>query len=175
MSSRFFARLIIFISLLLLLQSIIFGISYIALIKNKPISFFGITSIQANIYDEGYRIIWQSKKECVDFDEKLIYVPRHGSCNFKNPEFDTTLDFYNLGRKNENNFDEDKTKNDGIVVLGDSYAMGWGVENNETFSSLLEKELGKKFGDKFDKPQCPKCGIKFSIEAGMEPPKRLEG
>ena len=31
--------------------------------------------------------------------------------------------------------------------------------------------LGKNFGDKFDKPQCPKCGIKFSIEAGMEPPK----
>lgn len=23
--------------------------------------------------------------------------------------------------------------------------------------------LGKKFGDKFDKPQCPKCGVKFSI------------
>ena len=40
---------------------------------------------------------------------------------------------------------------------------------------VLGLVLGKNFGDKFDKPQCPKCGIKFSIETGMEPPKRLEG
>ena len=106
MSSKFFARFIIFISLLLLLQSIIFGISYIALIKNKPINFFGITSIQKSIYSEGYRNIWQSNKDCVDFDEDLIYVPSHGSCNFRNPEFDTTLDFYYFGRRNENNFDD---------------------------------------------------------------------
>lgn len=27
--------------------------------------------------------------------------------------------------------------------------------------------LGKNFGNKFDKPQCPKCGIKFDISAGF--------
>lgn len=26
---------------------------------------------------------------------------------------------------------------------------------------------GKKFGEKFDRPQCPKCGIKFDITAGF--------
>ena len=26
---------------------------------------------------------------------------------------------------------------------------------------------GKKFGQKFDRPQCPKCGIKFDITAGF--------
>lgn len=26
---------------------------------------------------------------------------------------------------------------------------------------------GKKFGEKFDKPQCPKCGVKFHINAGF--------
>jgi hypothetical protein len=26
---------------------------------------------------------------------------------------------------------------------------------------------GKKFGKKFDRPQCPKCGIKFDITAGF--------
>lgn len=144
MNSRFFAKLIILISLLLFIQTIIFGISYIALIINKPINFLGITSIQKNIYFEGYRNIWQTKRNCVDFDEELIYVPRHGSCSFKNPEFDTNLNFYEYGRKNQNNIDEDKTANNGIAVLGDSYAMGWGVENNETFSSLLEKELERK-------------------------------
>jgi hypothetical protein len=27
--------------------------------------------------------------------------------------------------------------------------------------------FGKKVGDKIDKPQCPKCGIKFSVHDGM--------
>ncbi len=27
--------------------------------------------------------------------------------------------------------------------------------------------LGKDFGKKFDRPQCPKCGIKFDITAGF--------
>ena len=62
MNSKFFAKLIIFLSLLLLLQSIIFAISYITLIKNKPLNFFGITSIQKNIYFKGYRKIWKSTK-----------------------------------------------------------------------------------------------------------------
>jgi hypothetical protein len=26
---------------------------------------------------------------------------------------------------------------------------------------------GKKFGEKFDRPQCPKCGVKFDITAGF--------
>jgi lysophospholipase L1-like esterase len=31
-----------------------------------------------------------------------------------------------------------------IIVLGDSYAMGWGMENEKIFPSLLEKETGMK-------------------------------
>ena len=35
--------------------------------------------------------------------------------------------------------------------------------------------FGKKFGDKFDKPQCPACGVKFSIHDGMsEEPQTIE-
>jgi hypothetical protein len=26
---------------------------------------------------------------------------------------------------------------------------------------------GKKFGEKFDRPQCPKCGVKFDIREGF--------
>ena len=36
--------------------------------------------------------------------------------------------------------------------------------------------LGKKVGNKFDKPQCPKCGIKFSVHDGMsDEPPRISG
>ena len=31
--------------------------------------------------------------------------------------------------------------NNGIVVLGDSHAMGWGVNDDETFSSILENKI----------------------------------
>ena len=35
--------------------------------------------------------------------------------------------------------DHPSTNSKGIVVLGDSHAMGWGVNDQDTFSSQLEK------------------------------------
>ena len=35
------------------------------------------------------------------------------------------------------------TKRPGIAVLGDSHAMGWGVNDDETFSAVLEKKIDK--------------------------------
>ena len=86
--------------------------------------------------------MWQQKKECVNFDKDLIYVPSFKKCDFKNIEFETTLNFDQYGRKNENNFEESSKEK--IAILGDSEAMGWGVNNNETFSSLIEKSLKVK-------------------------------
>ena len=31
-----------------------------------------------------------------------------------------------------------------IAVLGDSVSMGWGVDDNQTFSSILERNLKRK-------------------------------
>jgi hypothetical protein len=36
---------------------------------------------------------------------------------------------------------------------------------------ILGLVTGKEFGKKFDRPQCPKCGVKFDINAGF--PKNL--
>ena len=41
--------------------------------------------------------IWQSKKECVQYDDKLLYKPSSG-CRFSNKEFSTSLNFSEAGR-----------------------------------------------------------------------------
>ena len=45
------------------------------------------------------------------------------------------------GRITKNNLIEN---NNGIAILGDSHAMGWGVNDEETFAALLENKINKK-------------------------------
>ena len=92
-------------------------------------------AVQKSLYYGPYLEVWQNKHDCVTYDEELIYVPKIGACRHKNAEFDTTLNFTKNGRlmpkiKNKN------TKP--IIVLGDSHAMGWGVNDNKTFSYVLQ-------------------------------------
>lgn len=85
----------------------------------------------------GTRNIWQGNSECIKFNEKLVYVPAERSCKFQNIEFDTKVSFDANGRKQTHPSSNSK----GIAVIGDSVAMGWGVNDNETFSYFLEKKL----------------------------------
>jgi hypothetical protein len=93
---------------------------------------------QRVFYSAGFRRIWQAQRECVEFDEILLYVPRQGECKFDNVEFKTIQSFDELGRVTKG-----KTNNVGIAVLGDSHAMGWGVGNDETFAAHLERMTGR--------------------------------
>jgi lysophospholipase L1-like esterase len=99
-----------------------------------------LRDFQRDFYnDRGYRKIWQTQKDCIQPDERLIYVPRIGSCRFANAEFDTTVGFEKDGRL-RNDMPEHYSEV-GIVLLGDSYAMGWGVNDRETFANVLQDEL----------------------------------
>jgi hypothetical protein len=112
------------------------------LINKKIINFPLILDYQKNFYHQlGYRKIWQTQKECVEFDSNLIFRPAIGKCIFKNIEFSTELNFNMNGRVTKNNLIENKN---GIAILGDSHAMGWGVNDEETFAALLEKKINKK-------------------------------
>ena len=144
MRTKILAILFIIFIIIFSVQSIIYSLSYLALINNKIINFPGIISVQKDIYFKGYRKLWQEKKECIDFSMDLIYVPSFNKCLFENPEFKTVLNFNEYGRKNENSLKESNIPKKGIAVLGDSEAMGWGVNNNETFSSIIERSINKK-------------------------------
>jgi len=128
----------------LLITAFVFSFSLISLNKGKTYDLFWIKSIQNKIYQRGYRNIWQFQRECVNYDKYLLYKPKSGRCSFSNPEFKTILTFDEFTRKHNL-----KTKNldyeDDFLVLGDSIAMGWGVNDNETFAYFLEKNLEKNF------------------------------
>ena len=86
--------------------------------------------------------IWQSQHDCVEYDEVFLYRPSSG-CVFSNPEFSTKLTFSQDGRTWDN-----RSKLEGqkpVFVLGDSLSMGWGVNDDETFSHIMEKTLSVPF------------------------------
>ena len=122
----------------MLLTTIVFAFSYISLINGKTYDLFWIKSIQKKIYFRGYRDILHYNQNCIKFDKKLLYKPKTGVCNFKNAEFNTNLTFNEFLRIHEDN-NAKKIKKTDLVVLGDSIAMGWGVNDNETFSYHLQK------------------------------------
>jgi lysophospholipase L1-like esterase len=116
--------------------------SSIFLIKGYVIDISIIRDYQRNFYHQlGFRKIWQHDKNCIVFDYLLIFKPNLGNCKFTNTEFNTELNFSSNGRLNGNTKINLKTNKSGIAVLGDSHAMGWGVNDNETFSALLEEKL----------------------------------
>ncbi len=68
----------------------------------------------------------------------LGYTLRPGRFRFRNTEFETSYDVNRLGVRD----DSQSLEGPQIVVIGDSFAQGWGVEQGETFASVLEHLSG---------------------------------
>jgi len=107
---------------------------------NLP-NFNTLNKIQRVYYFGGIRNIWQYQPDCVDVGGNLIYQPKNGRCFFENLEFSNMLTFDEEGRANNFYFDPNLPR---IAVLGDSHAMGWGVEDNNTFSAQLQSITNRK-------------------------------
>lgn len=125
---------IIAVSLWLLISAFVLVLAYSNMMWKKPSAIGVVRDVQRLMYFEGLRRIWQQHADCIEFDEKLAYVPRLGRCTFSNLEFDTSLHFTPLGRHIHY---QETPKGRPILVLGDSHAMGWGVNDGETFSQVL--------------------------------------
>ena len=135
MRGKFFAKLFILFVTYLFVCAIIYFVSYFSLAKKIFIDLPAFRAVQKSLYYGPYLEVWQNKHDCVTYDEELIYVPKIGACRHKNAEFDTTLNFTKNGRS----MPKIKNKNTKpIIVLGDSHAMGWGVNDNKTFSYVLQ-------------------------------------
>jgi lysophospholipase L1-like esterase len=80
----------------------------------------------------------QVMPECAQYDETLTYTLRPGGCTFANREFSTKYAINSLGlRDDEQSLDAPR-----VVMLGDSVTMGWGVEQDEAFPSVFERQTG---------------------------------
>jgi lysophospholipase L1-like esterase len=76
--------------------------------------------------------------DCALYDSELFYLLKPGTCRFENREFATTYEINSAGLRD----DESSLTHPRVIALGDSYTMGWGVQQDESFPQLLEKELG---------------------------------
>lgn len=80
----------------------------------------------------------RAEPACSRHDRELGYTLRPGKCRFANLEFDTEVRVNRLGVRD----DAASLEQPEIVILGDSYAMGWGVTEEATFGSKLEQMAG---------------------------------
>jgi hypothetical protein len=73
------------------------------------------------------------------YDPELVYTLQPGAFVFSNIEFSTQYVVNSAGvRDNQRSLTRPE-----IVVAGDSYAMGWGVHQEESFPELIEKRTGR--------------------------------
>ena len=86
------------------------------------------------------RSLLQALPECARYDRGLFYTLKPGECRFRNREFDTPLRVNSAGVRD----DEASLQAPEVIVLGDSFAMGWGVQQDESFPEVLEQRLGRK-------------------------------
>jgi len=122
------------------------GFSFYLNSTGSVLNVWPVNLYQQYIYRITTRNIWQYQKECVEADLDNVYVPALGACNFSNVEFDTVLNFDRSGRivpgraLTENG---NTGAAGGIAILGDSHAMGWGVNDDETFANVLQTQTDK--------------------------------
>ena len=77
---------------------------------------------------------------CSKYDFDVNYRFKDGQCRHRSWEFDVTIRGNSQGLPD----DESSLLAPEIIILGDSYAAGWGVEQEQAFPAQLEQLSGKK-------------------------------
>jgi hypothetical protein len=117
------------------LGAVVYFVGLLGLQQGRLIEFPWIVSAQKYLYRGGMVTAnsWLGTPGCITPHPDLIYVPSIGTCAFDDIEFKTTLSFTDEGRNTG-----PKPAGMGIAVIGDSHAMGWGVNDHETFAAHLQ-------------------------------------
>jgi len=90
------------------------------------------------LYAFGERRVIQFTPDCARHDPDLGYTLKPGTCVFSANEFSNRYKVNHQGLRD----DEKSLQKPDIIVVGDSYAMGWGGDQEETFAQVLEKKSG---------------------------------
>jgi len=92
------------------------------------------------VYRHFNRALIQFNPECARYDADVTYTLKPPGCTFGNLEFDNTYDVNHLGLRDT---EADLVAPD-VIVIGDSHAMGWGVEQDQALPQVLGRKLGRK-------------------------------
>jgi hypothetical protein len=98
----------------------------------------GIRNSIGYLYTFGERKVIQFSPECARYDSELGYTLKPGRCTYAATEFSNLYDINSRGLRD----DEKSLYKPDIIVVGDSYAMGWGVNQEDTFTEVLERKSG---------------------------------
>jgi hypothetical protein len=92
------------------------------------------------VYRHFDRALIQYEPSCARYDPEVTYTLRPGGCTFGNAEFTNQYGVNRLGLR-DNDADLERPE---VIVLGDSHAMGWGVDQDETLVRVLARTTGRK-------------------------------
>lgn len=92
------------------------------------------------LYVQSERKIMQFQEGCGCYHPDLGYTLKPGKFVFTEKEFSNAYFINSLGVRDA----EDALLRPEIVIIGDSFALGWGVEQDETFAKLLERKTKLK-------------------------------
>jgi len=106
------------------------------LVKNNWIVAPSIQKTHRNFYAGYLRNIPAFQDGLGRYDSTLFYTLQPGQQKNTNIEFSNTYSINSQGVRD----DEVSLDFPEIIVLGDSHSMGWGVEQEEAFADLLEKQ-----------------------------------
>lgn len=95
------------------------------------------------VYMATRNIVQQTHSE-PSSDPRISYIPRAGLIKpFRNREFNTTVKINSMNMRDREYSLEKPVGVKRIAAMGDSFVFGWGVENPEVFTEILETKLLK--------------------------------
>ena len=97
-----------------------------------------LRDVARQLYIQELNII-QLMPQCSQYDSELTYRLRPGMCLFSNIEYSDTFRINSAGVRD----DERSLHAPEIIMIGDSYTMGWGVRHDESFPQIVEARVGK--------------------------------
>ena len=92
------------------------------------------------VYRHFNRALIQFDANCARYDPDLTYTLKPGVCTFDNLEFTNEVRVNRLGLRD----DEASLDSPDVIIVGDSHAMGWGVDQDKTLGRVLAQKSGLK-------------------------------
>ncbi len=125
-------------TLVLIIESGIYANFYF--VKTNQVKSPSLLQFSQEIYFQYCRNIPAFQIGLGKYDPNLFYTLKPGNSINSNIEFSNTYQINSQGIRD----DEASLDFPEIIMLGDSHTMGWGVEQEETFSNILEQKAKQK-------------------------------